>query len=137
MMKTTITLLGALLLGGCTMSLEAARSEGIAKQAHALPSETAKANPEQPEFAPAKSASRTECQHIDSVQLWWGISATFSAPIAATAIAASGIKSFGDTVQATLLIGGLAVGAWSALSVAEQNSFANLWAKECSLPVVP
>jgi hypothetical protein len=102
-----------LLLSGCTMSLEQARADGIAKRVASK--------------GAFKVATRTECESLDSIQRYAGYAGFATGPVSAAAAGVAAVPGLGSGAQDGLIITAGVAAALTVFEFAEQKNFSDQW----------
>jgi hypothetical protein len=107
---------------GCTMSLEAARNQGVQKHAASL-----KTTP-----SASQSSDRTECRNIDGIRKTWGYVEISVTPVAPLALGIAAIPGVEGKAQNALFIGGGVAAVAAGFAAGEKHVWTNQWTEMCS-----
>jgi len=100
----------------CTVSLEKARENGIAKRAQMNP--------------PAKVATRAECDTLDATQRYFGYAGYATGPAGVLSGAVASVPGVTGKTQDAFLITAGVLGAITVFEFAEQGNFEGQWVEQ-------
>lgn len=106
----------ALMLVGCSMSLEQSRAQSIVRRAQAR--------------QPATAATRSECESLDKTQRLFGYAAYGTGPIAPLAGSIAAVPGVDGKSQDALLVTAGVAAALTVFEFAEQQNFSRQWVEQ-------